>query len=204
MRKIWLILMAFCLAGPLLDPPTARAETAPAVTPQDHVLGKADAPVTIIEYASPTCPHCAEFDRDSLPKIKQNWIDTGKARLVFRIFPLNQTDVRVALVAECVPPDRYFSFIDELYQTQANWARASDPVQAAATIGRLAGAGGDKIQSCLADKKLEESIINQSYAAQKDYGIEATPTFFINGTKLVGARPSDEFDKALTAAQPQS
>ncbi len=204
MRKIWLTMMALCFAAPVLGARPAWAEEVPTVAPEDHVLGKSEAPVTIIEYASPTCPHCAEFDRDTLPKIKQNWIDTGKAKLIFRIYPLNGTDVRVAMVANCIPPERYFGFIDELYQSQATWARAGDPVQAVANIGRLAGAGDSKIKSCLADNALENTIVSRSYAAQKSYGVESTPTFFINGTKLVGALPYDQFDKALTAAQPKS
>ncbi len=208
MRNIWLTLAAFCLAAPLLGAaPAARAaDQGPAPTADDHILGKADAPLTIIEYASLTCPHCAEFARDTLPKIKQNWIDSGKARLVFRVFPLNGVDVRAAMVASCIPPDRYFNFIETVYKDQDTWMNASDPVQAVANIGRLAGAGNDKIKSCLADKTLEEKVISQGYAAQKDYGVDSTPTFFINGTKMNpnGAQPYEVFDKALTAALPKS
>jgi protein-disulfide isomerase len=202
MRKIWLILAAFCVLAPAS---LASAAEAPAITPEDHVLGKDDAPLTIIEYASPTCSHCAEFDRDTLPQIKQGWVDTGKAKLVFRIFPLNRIDVRVAMVASCIPPDRYFGFIHELYQSQDTWARGSDPVQAVANFGRLAGAGDAKIKSCLADSALENGVVSEAYAAQKNYGVESTPTFFINGNKMNpnGAQPYDVFDQALTAAQPK-
>jgi protein-disulfide isomerase len=203
MHKFWLAVAAFCMLAPIVGGVAQGAET-PSVTPQDHVLGKADAPVTIIEYASLTCPHCAAFDRDTLPKIKENWIDTGKAKLVFRIFPLNKIDVRAAVVANCVPPDRYFSFIDELFRSQDTWARAGDPVKAVANTGRLAGAGGDKIKSCLADKTMEDDVINVGYKAQQAYGVESTPTFFINGTKLVGEASYADFEKALTAAQPKT
>src|SRR6185312_15839778 len=138
MRNIWLALAVFCLAAPLLGTaPTARAaDQAPPPTPQDHVLGKADAPITITEYASLTCPHCAEFDRDTLPKIKKNWIDTGKAKLVYRDFPLDQLALRAAMLARCAPPDRYFAFINTLFQSQDTWARSSDPEQALERIGR--------------------------------------------------------------------
>jgi protein-disulfide isomerase len=203
MHKFWLVVAAFCILAPIVGGVAQAAET-PSVTPQDHVLGKADAPITIIEYASLTCPHCAAFDRDTLPKIKENWIDTGKAKLVFRIFPLNKIDVRAAVVANCVPPDRYFSFIDELFRSQDTWARAADPVKAVANTGRLAGAGGDKIKSCLADKTMEDDVINVGYKAQQAYGVESTPTFFINGTKLVGEASYADFEKALTAAQPKT
>jgi protein-disulfide isomerase len=203
MHKFWLTLAAFCVLALMLGG-AARGAEAPAVTPDDHVLGKADAPITIIEYASLTCPHCAAFDRETLPKIKQNWIDTGKAKLAFRIFPLNGLDVRAAVVANCVPPDRYFAFVDTLFRSQDTWTRAGDPVQAVANTGRLAGAGDDKIKSCLADKTMEDKVVNLGFAAQKGYGVESTPTFFINGTKLVGELSYDAFDKALTAAQPKT
>src|SRR6202030_155903 len=150
-----------------------------------------------------TCPHCAAFDRETLPKIKQNWIDTGKAKLAFRIFPLNGVDVRAAMVANCVPPDRYFAFVDTLFRTQDTWTRAGDPVHEVANTGRLL-AGADKIKSCLADKTAEDSVIKLGYTAQNSYGVESTPTFFINGTKMVGEASYDAFDKALTAAQPKT
>src|SRR6185312_6222141 len=203
MHKFWLAVAAFCMLAPIVGGVAQGAET-PSVTPQDHVLGKADAPVTIIEYASLTCPHCAAFDRDTLPKIKENWIDTGKAKLVFRIFPLNKVDVRAAVVANCVPPERFFTFIDELYRSQDTWMRAADPEKAVANIGRLAGAGGDKIGACLADKGMENEVIKLGYAAPQNYGVESTPTFFINGTKLVGEASYADFEKALIAAQPKS
>lgn len=203
MHKFWLTVAAFCMLAPILGGVAQGAET-PSVTPQDHVLGKADAPITIIEYASLTCPHCAAFARETLPKIKENWIDTGKARLAFRIFPLNKVDVRAAVVANCVPPERFFTFIDELYRNQDTWIRAADPEKAVANIGRLAGAGGDKIAGCLADKGMENDVIKLGYAAQQNYGVESTPTFFINGTKLVGEASYADFEKALIAAQPKT
>jgi protein-disulfide isomerase len=203
MHKFWLTVAAFCMLAPIVGGVAQGAET-PSVTPQDHVLGKADAAITIIEYASLTCPHCAAFDRDTLPKIRENWIDTGKAKLVFRIFPLNKVDVRAAVVANCVAPERFFTFIDELYRNQDTWIRAADPEKAVANIGRLAGAGGDKITGCLADKGMENDVIKVGYAAQQNYGVESTPTFFINGTKLVGEASYADFEKALIAAQPKT
>ncbi len=204
MRKIWLILLAFCLAAPLLGGPLARADAVPTATPQDHALGKADAPVTIIEYASLTCPHCAEFDRDTLPKIKQNWIDTGKAKVVFRDFPLDGLALRAAMLARCAPPQRYFGFIDMLFQNQPTWVRATDPEQALEHIAKLGGMSDEQFQSCMKNEELANAVAASGQTAQKEYGVESTPTFFINGTKLVGALSYDEFDKALSAAQPKS
>src|SRR5216683_4062242 len=108
MHKFWLTVAALCVLAPVLGSGAARGAEAPSVTPKDRVLGQADAPVTIIEYASLTCPHCAAFDRDTLPKIRQNWIDTGKAKLVYRDFPLDGWALRAAMVARCAPPERYF------------------------------------------------------------------------------------------------
>lgn len=206
MRQIWLTLAAFLLtaslAGTLPGARAAEPGPGPAPTAQDRVLGKPDAPITVIEYGSLTCPHCAEFDKTTLPEVKKNWIETGKAKLVFRVFPLNKLDVHAAMLATCVPPERYFAFIDTVYQSQANWMEASDPEQALGSIARLAGVGEDKVKSCLADKALEDAVVAQAFTAQKSYGVESTPTFFINGAKMNpnGAQPYDVFDKQLTAA----
>ena len=202
MHKIWLTLAAFCVLAPVLGGP-ARAE-APSVTPKDRVLGQADAPITIIEYASLTCPHCAAFDRETLPKIKQNWIDTGKAKLVYRDFPLDGWALRAAMVARCAPPDRFFGFIDALFQGQNTWARASDPEQALGRLAKLGGISEDKFQACMKDEKLADAVAASRVVAEKEYGVESTPTFFINGTKMVGEQSYADFEKALTAAQPKT
>lgn len=203
MRHIWLSCAAFLLAAAVAGPPSRADDAAPPVSAQDRLLGKPDAPVTIIEYGSLTCPHCAEFDRVTLPEIKKNWIDTGKARLVFRLFPLNQLDVHAAMLAECVPPEHYFAFIDMVYQNQSQWMQASDPQRALGNIARLAGLGEDKVKSCLADKSIQDEVVAGAFAAQK-VGVDSTPTFFINGVKppadKSGAQPYDVFDQLLAAA----
>jgi len=207
MRQIWLSLIVFAVVAPWLGATAPAAETpGPTVTSEDHVLGKPDAPITIIEYASLTCPHCAEFDKDTLPKLKEAWIDTGKAKLVFRGFPLNGLDVRAQALARCAPPDKYFAFIDTLYQNQRSWA-LSDPDKAMSSlenIGRLGGISPEQFKSCANDPKLLESIQAQGFAAGQDYQVDSTPTFFINGSKMNpnGAQPYEVFDKVLAAAQP--
>jgi protein-disulfide isomerase len=208
MRQMWLTWAAFFVAAAVVvaapAAPARADEPPPPVGEQDHVLGKADAPITIIEYGSLTCPHCAEFDRDTLPQVEKNWIDTGKAKLVFRVFPLNQVDVRAAMLAHCVPADRYFAFINTLYQDQGTWLEAHDPIQALTSIARLAGLGEDKVKTCLADKSIENDVVSTAYAAQKA-GVDSTPTFFINGVKPEknGAQPYEVFNQLLTAAQPK-
>ena len=201
MHKIWLFIAALCLTA--LAASGTRADTV-ALAPDDHVLGKADAPITIVEYASLTCPHCAEFDRETLPKIKEKWIDTGKAKLVFRDFPLDGLALRAAMLARCAPPDRYFGYIDVLFHSQNNWARADDPILALSRIARLGGMSDQQFQACMSNKELEKSVAASRQTAEKDYGVESTPTFFVNGTMLPGALPYNQFDQALTAAQPKS
>jgi len=204
MRQIWLTLAALTLAASLSGVPATAAAPASGPTPtaEDHVLGKADAPITIIEYGSLTCPHCAEFDKTTLPQLKKNWIDTGKAKYIFRVFPLNDLDLHAAMLASCVPADRFFPFINTVYQDQLNWMSAKDPEAAVGSIARLAGVDESKIKQCLSDKAAEDKITKQAFTAQKEYGVDSTPTFFINGAKMDpnGAQPFEVFDKQLTAA----
>src|SRR5690242_11284951 len=98
------------------------AKAGPPITADDRILGDPAAPITIVEFASLTCPHCADFDANTLPKLKADWIDTGKARLVFKDFPLDQAAVRAAMLARCAPPSQFYAFINELFHTQTTWA----------------------------------------------------------------------------------
>jgi protein-disulfide isomerase len=200
---MWLALAAFCLAAPLWGTAPARAEM-PALAPDDHVLGKTDAPITIIEYASLGCPHCAEFERDTLPKIKADWIETGKAKLIYRDFPLDGAALRAAMLARCAPADRYFAFIDALFQSQNNWERAPDPLEPLSHIAKLGGLSDQQFKSCMSNESLRNSVAASRQIAEQSYGVQATPTFFVNGEKIEGAPRYDEFTKALTAAQPKS
>jgi protein-disulfide isomerase len=208
MRQIWLTFAALCVVAPVLAAPLpALAQSAgPVVTPQDHMLGKADAPITIVEYASLTCPHCAEFDKSTLPDIKKNWIETGKAKLVFRDFPLDRVALRAAMAARCAPPDRYFAFVDTLFQTQLTWERGDNPDEELGKIAKLGGVSDEQFKKCMADDKLADAVTASRFSAEKEYGIDSTPTFFINGVKMDpnGAQPYEVFDKVLTAALPKS
>src|SRR5438067_6939922 len=128
MQEIWFsLLIGLALAGVspahAQNPPKPTGDTAKllALTPDDRILGKPDAPVTIIEYASLTCPHCAHFTTDVLPQLKEKWIDAGKAKLVLRDFPLDEPALRAAMVARCAPAERYFPLIDTLFASQEKW-----------------------------------------------------------------------------------
>jgi protein-disulfide isomerase len=202
MRHIWWFsaVLLFAFAGL-----AQAADQVPTLAPDDSILGKAEAPITIFEYASLTCPHCAEFDQETFPKVKSEWIDPGKARLVFRDYPLDQMALKAAMLARCAPPDKFFSFIDVLFRSQMSWAAAGSAeavLQALSRIARLGGISEDKFNACINDKALNDRILNERLVAQQQYGVESTPTFFVNGKKVVGALPYDDFAKQLTAASP--
>jgi protein-disulfide isomerase len=180
--------------------PTASTPDATTAASDDRILGKPDAPITIIEFASLTCPHCAAFEAETLPRIKQEWIDTGKAKLIFRDFPLDGLALKGAILARCAPPERFYGFIDVLFRQQDVWARAADPQAALGRIAKLGGMSEDQFQACMKDDAAQNKILAMRMAGEKDYKVESTPTFFINGKKLVGALPYESFAEALKAA----
>lgn len=159
----------------------------------DVIMGDENAPVTIIEYSSMTCPHCAHFHREILPRIKEAYIDTGKARLVFRDFPLDKVAVMASVLAHCAGRERFFGFVDVLFRSQATWARASDPREALARVGRLGGLSRSAMDACYADAELEKSIYASRVNGSKEFDIKSTPTFIINGEKVAGAQPFEYF-----------
>jgi len=162
----------------------------------ERVIGKAEAPITIVEYASLTCPHCARFHMETLPKIKAAYIDTGKAKLIFRDFPFDGLALRAAALARCAPQERYFAVLDTLFQQQETWSRAKDPLAAIGNIGKLAGMSQATVDACFKDTKLMDSIVQIRLDGEKQ-GVDSTPTFLIGGKKISGAQPFEEFDKLL-------
>jgi protein-disulfide isomerase len=168
-----------------------------AAEPQEQILGKSDAPVTIIEYASLTCPHCAEFHNKVLPELKERYIDPGKVRLIYRDFPLDQTALAAAALAHCAGPERYFSMLGVMFETQSNWARADDPIAALKQLGKLGGLSEQEMDACLADQKLTDGILRQRLAGQNEYDIGSTPTFIIDGRAYPGARDVEEFSELI-------
>jgi len=187
-------------APALLGARRALAEEAP-VLDGERILGRPEAPITIIEYSSLTCPHCASFHRDTLPTIKKNWIEPGKARLVYRDFPLDGLALRAAALASCVEGEAYFGFLDALFRGQARWSRAKDPTAALAQVARLAGIDQKTFDGCIADKEEMDRILKQKVEGTQAYDIESTPTFIINGRKVPGALPAQQFEKILAEAE---
>ncbi len=169
----------------------------PEMTDSDHVLGEPDAPITIIEYASLTCPHCAHFHETGFQKLKENYLDTGKARFIFRHFPLDRYAFQASVLAECAGDTKFFPLIDILFSRQAEWTRTKNPTDALIKIGKQAGVGQQKFEACLADEKLGESILNERLTGANDYDVTSTPTLFINGEKYEEDRSFEVLDSYL-------
>lgn len=183
--------------------PLALSEGA-AAEPQEQILGDPDAPVTIIEYASLTCPHCAQFHNEVLPELKERYIAPGKVRLIYRDFPLDQVALAAAALAHCAGPDRYFSMLDVMFETQSNWARENDPIAALKRLGKLGGLTEERMQACLDDQQLTDGILQTRLEGQNQYEIGSTPTFVIDGKAYSGSRDVEEFSKLLDPLLDQS
>jgi protein-disulfide isomerase len=152
----------------------------------EKVLGNDDAPVTIVEYASMTCPHCAHFHETTLPELKKKYIDTGKARLVFREFPFDPRAEAGFMLARC-SDDNYFNMVDVLFKQQDSWATASDAKNALLQLSKLAGFSQQTFEACLTDQKLLDDVRAVRQRGADDFGVDSTPTFFINGNRYPGA-----------------
>jgi protein-disulfide isomerase len=164
---------------------------------EDRALGDPNAPVTIVEYASLTCPHCADFHEEVLPELKERYIATGKVRMVYRDFPLDQRALAAAVLAHCAGPERYFGFLDVLFETQESWARADDYLGALKRLGKLGGLTDGQMDACFADQQLADRILQTRIEAQNQHDISSTPSFVIDGKTYPGARDIEEFGKLI-------
>ncbi|MER0239339.1 DsbA family protein [Fulvimarina sp. MAC8] len=169
----------------------------------DIVQGDPDAPVTIVEYASMTCGHCANFHENSYPAIKKAYLDTGKAKLIVREFPFDPVSLAAFMMARCTGDDqRRTAMVDVLFEQQRTWAGAESPSQELLKIARMTGMGQDEFVACLNNKELQQQIVDVQKAGEEDFGVTATPTFFINGTKYAGAMSPENMAAAIEAATP--
>lgn len=167
---------------------------------EDLAIGNADAKVTIVEYASMTCPHCATFHEEVFGKLKEKYIDTGKVRFVFREFPLDNLAAAAAMLARCTgSTDKAMKLTSVLLEKQRQWV-AQDPVPKLFDIAKQAGFTEEKFNACLQDQELLVKLSQQRERATDEFGVRATPTFFINGKRLTGR--SDEFSTFEAAIDP--
>ena len=177
----------------------SAADVAKPVSLPDMALGPANAPVTITEFASMTCPHCAAFNAEVFPKIKAAYIDTGKVRYVFREFPLDIKAAAGSMLARCIAKDdagKYFAVVDMLFKQQSDWVM-KDTTETLIRIGKQAGLSQQAVEDCLKDQKLLDKIAaDQKYAADV-LKVNSTPTFFINGDMIKGEASFEVFDKKI-------
>lgn len=190
-----------CLATAALLIVASSAFAAPP-TPEealkDRVLGDPNAPIEIIEYASLTCPHCRHFHTEILPEIKKHYIETGKVKLIFRDFPFDQLGLMAALVARCGPPERYYQFLEVLFENQEKWSRDPDPIKALVRIGTLGGLSEADFRACSNNKEIVDGVLANRIEAGNRYDINSTPSFVVNGQKrVVGSQPYEVFDDLL-------
>lgn len=161
----------------------------------DEWLGSKDAPVTVIEYASMTCPHCAAFHAQTFPALKAQYIDTGKVRFVLREFPFDPLATAGFMLARCAGPNKREAMIDLLFAQQKNWAFTDKPFQGLSNLIKQTGMSQETFESCLKDQALYDKVNAVRDAGAKKFGVEATPTFFINGKKASGDMSIEEMAK---------
>ena len=179
----------------------SAADVAKPVSLPDMALGPASAKVTITEYASMTCPHCAAFNDTVFPKIKSEYIDTGKIRYVFREFPLDIKAAAGSMLARCIAKDdasKYFAVVDMLFKQQNDWV-VKNTTETLTRIGKQAGLSQQAVEDCLKDQALLDKISADQKYANEVLKVNSTPTFFINGEMIRGETSFEEFDKRIKA-----
>ena len=177
----------------------SATDVAKPVSLPDMALGPANATVTITEFASMTCPHCAAFTEKVFPKIKSEYIDSGKIRFVFREFPLDVKAAAGSMLARCIAKEdagKYFAVIDMLFRQQNEWV-LKNTTETLIRIGKQAGLSQQQVEDCLKDQALLDKIAADQKYANEVLKVNSTPTFFINGEMVKGEQTFEEFDKRI-------
>lgn len=187
----------FVTAPPLIQLAALPASASSWEQPGDMAIGAPEAPVSVIEYFSLTCPHCRDFHTQTFPRLRTEYVETGKVRYISRDFPLNRPALDAAVLAHCAGPDRYFAFIETLFNTFDNWTRAADYLSVLSQIGQLGGISEGQFLGCLGDKNLETRILSSIRDGQEIYNIKGIPSFVINGKTHEGGMPFSAFAKTL-------
>lgn len=177
--------------GALLAP--AAAARAQGADPRmgERAAGKADAPVTVLEFFSLTCSHCAAFHRDTWPRVKRDLVEAGTVRMVWRDFPLDRTGLLAAVVARSLPAERYEGFITTLLTNQDRWAFRPDPVAELGRLAALAGMGRPQFEAAAQDEALARAILNSRLDAEREFQVQATPTFAFQAGGRSRAQPGN-------------
>lgn len=165
----------------------------------DVVIGDANAPVTIVEYASMTCGHCANFHKVTYPVLKKDYLDTGKAKLILREFPFDPRALAAFMLARCGGDDKRTAMVDVLFDKQEQWATAKNASEELMNIARLAGFTQDSFVACLKNTDLQQKIVEVQKRGEKTFGVDATPTFFINGDKYSGDLSPEQMAAVIDA-----
>jgi protein-disulfide isomerase len=177
----------------------SAADVAKPVSLPDMAIGPADAKVTITEFASMTCPHCAAFNSETFPKIKAEYIDTGKVRYIFREFPLDIKAAAGSMLARCIAKDdsgKYFAVVDLLFRQQNDWV-VKNTTETLTRIGKQAGLSAPEVEACLKDQSLLDKISADQKYASDVLKVDSTPTFFVNGERIKGETSIEEFEKKI-------
>ena len=153
---------------------------------KEKKIGTEEANIEIIEFASLTCGHCAKFHNEVFPKIKKEFIDTGKVSFIYQDFPLDKFALKASVIARCSGEKKFFSFLKVLYSKQKDWTRTEDPFRSLLKIAKLGGLKNEEIKVCVGNKSIEDGILKQRLNASKKFDINATPTLYINGEKYDG------------------
>lgn len=183
--------------------PVKQAKSIPLnyAFPNNHVLGKADAPVTLYEYSSFGCFHCADFHLLVLPELKKEFVDKGLMKVVFVPLPLDKNSMDAALLAECVEKDKYFGFIDVLFKKQRDWGMAFNPQKVLLQYAALSGVGNEQAKGCLKNDATAERILKDRQAGLSDLGISGTPSFVVSSKKknqlVEGFKSFEEFSEII-------
>ena len=199
MRKLFfLTFWSFLIT---LTPQTllANAKSALEIGEDEFVIGNKDAPITIIEYASMSCSHCASFHNNTLPDIKKEYIDTGIVRMVFRDYPFNYPALLGSMMMRCIPGEVRYDYMNALYQLQNNWVNR-DPKISKFELYKIMQSGGmtkEEFDSCYSNLDNENLILEGVMAAQKDFNIKSTPSFVINGNLVEGNKNIKEFRQII-------
>ena len=163
----------------------------------DKILGSPDATVTVVEYASMTCGHCANFHSRTYPALKSDFIDTGKIRFIFREFPLDAVASAAFMLARCSPEDKYFDVIDIMFEQQRSWAFTDNPYNSLLNFSKQVGFTQESFEKCLTNQGLLDAVNAVRDRGSNEFGVSSTPTFFVNGEKHSGALSIEEFSKVI-------